>query len=198
MANIKSNNHRKIDCRILDDLYMDFMLSKNEAINTDIDTSKLLAAFLDFSQVKDKNVVSSIAWYNAQESNNLLENIGYTGVDNGFIRFEKDRISNDEFLDLFTKSTFDLSKHGNKFFVTEVSGNTKTTKYPIDYHEDYVALKGGFYQGFRRGHYDRGQSYVKRACGVPHTSRCYRGGERAPRSCKKCYRYRKPFGGRNW
>lgn len=148
MANIKSNNHRKIDCRILDDLYMDFMLSKNEAINTDIDTSKLLAAFLDFSQVKDKNVVSPIAWHNAQESNALLKNIGYTGVDNGFIRFEKDRISNDEFLDLFTNSTFDLSKHGDKFFVTEVTGNTKTKKYPIEYHNDYVALKGGFYQGF--------------------------------------------------
>ena len=147
MANIKNNNFRKIDCRLFYDTYMDFMLSKDETISYG-NSDNCLAAKLDFKNVKNKQVISNIAWENAVSSNKILENIGYTGVDNGFISYERDRIGNDEFLEMFMNSTFDLSTYSDKFFVTEVNGNQGMLVYPIEKKDDYTALKGGFYQGF--------------------------------------------------
>lgn len=124
---------------------MDFMISKEEVISADTNTS--CAASLDFSDA-GKHIVSTTAWENAHMSDKKLENIGYTGVDNGFISYKKDRIGNDEFLEIFTNSSFDLSTFEDKFFVTQISGNTGMYTYPIESHDNHVALKGGFYQGF--------------------------------------------------
>ena len=147
MANIKNNNYRKFSCRILNDYLIDLMLSKDN-VKTPITVENEIATKLNFNNIQNKHVISEIAWKNAVPSNKILKNIGYTGVDNGFISYERDRIGNDEFLDLFTNSTFDLSKYDNKFFVTEVSGNTGMFKYPIEKYNEYATLKGGFYQGF--------------------------------------------------
>lgn len=147
MANIKSNNHRKIDCRIIDDMYMDFMLSKDD-IQPTSNGSKCISANIAFNNQNTKYVVSNISWNGTKISNDMLDNIGYTGVDNGFISYERDRIGNDEFLDLYTNSKFDLSTFGDKFFMSEISGNTHFFQYPLEHEKDYTALKGGFYQGF--------------------------------------------------
>ena len=147
MANIKSNNYRNIDCRIIDDVYMDFMLSKAHVIEHTLDKSDMATSF-NFNHVNDKTLLSDTTWNDAITSTTILENIGYTGVDNGLISYEKDRINNNDFLNIFTKSTLDLSKYSDKFFITEVDGNTNTLNYPIEKCEDYVSLKGGFYQGF--------------------------------------------------
>lgn len=147
MSNIQNNNYRKIDCNLIHDVYMDFMISKDN-----VETSTLsiedYATHLSFNIMNDNPVVSNITWENAVESSSILNNIGYTGVDNGFISYYRDRIGNDEFLDLYTKSTFDLSKYGKKFFVSPVKGNTGQFVYPIETNGEYVSLKGGFYQGF--------------------------------------------------
>lgn len=147
MANIKSNNYRNIDCRIIDDLYMDFMLSKADVIETDLDNNSIAASF-NFSNVNDRFLISNTTWNNATPSTNILKNIGLTGVDNGFISYEKDRINNDEFLNIFTKSSFDLSSFADRFFMTEIDGNTNNVNYPIEKNKEYVSFKGGFYQGF--------------------------------------------------
>lgn len=148
MANIKNNNYRKIDCRLRNDEYMDFMISKSDVINNNVLLDTCLAAQLDFFNHSNKHVISNIAWDKAVPSTNILENIGYTGVDNGFISYERDRIGNDEFLDLYVNSSLDLSTYHNKFFVTEVNGNSNMFVYPVEVMNDYTALKGGFYQGF--------------------------------------------------
>jgi hypothetical protein len=147
MANIKNNNYRKIDCRLINDKYLDLMLSKDE-INDIQNITECLAAQLNFFKHTNKQVISNIAWSDATPSNTILKNIGYTGVDNGFITYEKDRIGNDEFLNLYTNSTFDLSTYNDKFFVTEVKGNSGKFNYPLEVKDEYTALKGGFYQGF--------------------------------------------------
>ena len=148
MSNIKNNNCRKIDCRIINDYYMDFMLSKNDSKINELTLNENYITKLDFSNQQKKYVVSDISWINSTPSDTILKNIGFTGVDNGFISYDKDMTGNDEFLELYTNSTFDLSSFGDKFFVTEVTGNTHTYTYPIEVKEDYTALKGGFYQGF--------------------------------------------------
>lgn len=162
MSNIKNNNYRKIDCRLLNDEYMDFMLSKDGIKECIPILNNCLGAKLDFFNHTNKYVVSNIAWNQAVTSAKILENIGYTSVDNGFITYERDRIGNDEFLDLYTNSTFDLSTYGDKFFVSEVRGNSGTLVYPIEVKDDYTALKGGFYQGFFKVDGDKYQTLPHR------------------------------------
>lgn len=147
MSNIKNNRHRKFDCRLYNDKYLDFMLSKDDVqpviSNNNIDTINI-----NLNQKDKKYIVSDSIWEKATPSTTILQNVGYTGVDNGFIKYERDRIGNDEFLDLFTNSKLDLSQHDEQLFLTEVSGNTQMFVYPIEHNEDYTSFKGGFYQGF--------------------------------------------------
>lgn len=147
MANIKNKNYRKIDCRLINDNYMDFMISKDDIMFNNISTD-YIATELIFNNKNNKQVISNISWINSIPSNTILKNIGYTGVDNGFISYEKDRISNDEFLDIYTDSKFDLSTYDNKFFVTEVNSNSRKFSYLLEKKDDYTSFKGGFYQGF--------------------------------------------------
>ena len=147
MANIKNNNYRKIDCRIINDEYIDLMLSKDD-VKTNILSDDCVATLINFNSINSKNVISETSWVKSVPSNKILTNIGYTGVDNGFISYERDRIGNDEFLELYTNSKFDLATFSDKFFLTEVNGNTGMFTYPIEKNDEYVSLKGGFYQGF--------------------------------------------------
>lgn len=160
MANIKSNNYRKIDCRIINDMYMDFMISKEE-IAFPVTKEDCVAASLNFNNA-GKHIVSTVTWSGATTSDKKLQNIGFTGVDNGFITYKKDRIGNDEFLELFTNSSLDLSMFTDKFFVTQVSGNTGMFSYPTESCDKYTAFKGGFYQGFFKIAGDKYQT-------LPHT-----------------------------
>ena len=123
------------------------MLSKDNVKEYD-NIDDCIATYLDFSKIDKEHIVSDVVWKGSVESDTILENIGYTGVDNGFISYQRDLIGNDEFLDLFTNSKFDLSKFNNRFFVTKVNGNANLSSYPIENHDDYTSLKGGFYQGF--------------------------------------------------
>ena len=147
MANIKNNNYRKIDCKLINDAYLDFMLSKEESVNY-IFSEDCFAAKLNFTNNDTRTIVSDYSWNKSILSDKILDNIGYTGVDNGFINYERDLIGNDEFVELFMNSSFDLSTYNDKFFVTEVNGNTGVLEYPLDKKCDYTAFKGGFYQGF--------------------------------------------------
>lgn len=147
MANIKNNNSRKIDCRLYNDMYMDFMLSKDEGMYVP-SIDNCLPIKINFNVNNCKPVVAETAWNKAVTSNDVLENIGYTAVDNGLITYDKDRIGNDEFLDLFVNSSLDLSTYNDKFYMNPVSANTQVLSYPIECHDGFTALKGGFYQGF--------------------------------------------------
>ena len=147
MANIKGYNYNKLDCTVINDENLDFIISKDDINEFDINISDF-ASELDFSNVKDRHVVSNLSWVGSKFSDSILENIGFTGIDNGFINYERDTISNEEFLNIFINSKFDLSTFGDKFFVTEVNGNTYSFTYDIKKESDYIALKGGFYQGF--------------------------------------------------
>jgi hypothetical protein len=84
---------------------MDFMLSKDN-VNEGVDLNDCIAADLNFSNIKNNFVVSNVAWKESVPSTTILHNIGFTGVDNGFLKYERDRISNDEFLEIFTRSEF--------------------------------------------------------------------------------------------
>ena len=68
MANIKSNNYRKIDCRLYNDEYMDFMLSKEDKFSPGLDQD-CLSASLDFGEMADgRTIVSKHSWADSTTS----------------------------------------------------------------------------------------------------------------------------------
>jgi hypothetical protein len=87
-----------------------------------------------------------------------LNDIGPTGIDNGFITYRKDRISNQDFLNILTGSTYEIDSADTRFFLSPVSGNTLEYRYPVSAVTDeegkvqYLSFNGGFYQGFYKLH----------------------------------------------
>ncbi len=149
--NIKNNNVRSIDCKIYRDEYWDFMLYKGETYG-DADINKCLISDFSNLNIEDGILYSDVVWEDAVNNGTLMEDIGFTGPDNGLIRFERDRISNYDFLKILTGSTYDIPSGDTRFFFTPVTGNTQQFSYPMFLEENetekYLALKGGFYQGF--------------------------------------------------
>ena len=81
-----------------------------------------------------------------------LNDIGLTGIDNGFIEYEcSTPTSGQTFLSAFTGSTLVLTSADTRFSMTRVTGCTY--EYPIEIltgssEGRYAQLCGGFYQGF--------------------------------------------------
>ena len=94
------------------------------------------------------------AWSEASNPGITLHNIGLTGVDNGTIWYQKDRISNRKFIELYTKSELTINEGDLRLHLRKVRGNNGIYAYPVDtYVEDggiVTRYAGGFYQGFFR------------------------------------------------
>lgn len=165
MANIKINNTRRLDFKIRKDEYWDLMLSKDEVYGTDFDfdDSACLAAFVSAEEEEciryfDKGkVFSSVSWADAvnsgddEQSGVTLYNIGFTGVDNGLVFYDKNLIDNTQFFNYYTGSFY--STCGDTRLSLSVSKcNTGEHIYPIKVAQDesnkYFECKGGFLQGF--------------------------------------------------
>ena len=167
-SNIKNNSVRSLRFRCRNDEYYDFMLQRDECYGGGAYNNCIVAGIdanaFDYpigKQVSrdDKNgkptvyggEIFSRATYG--DSNNLgvtLNNIGLTGIDNGFISYRRDLITNREFYDMYTGTTYTVPV--NSLFLSPVSGNTDSFVYPMTFEEDctgkYFSMKGGFFQGF--------------------------------------------------
>jgi hypothetical protein len=110
--------------------------------------------------INDDNSYSGDTLYNLVDwtgstvygSGVTLNDIGLTGIDNGFINYEcSASTSGSTFLSAFTGSTLFLSSGDTRFFMTRVSGCTYDyTITPLTGTTEgrYSRLCGGFYQGF--------------------------------------------------
>ena len=152
--NILINNVRSLKVKLYNANYYDFMLHKGGTTAYDWDYLNSIA-IADFSTIgiADRRIYSSVLWSGATNGGVELNDIGLTGVDNGFISFRKDEITNKEFLDLYLNSKFEIESGDTRFFMTAVSGNTERFDFPIYLSKDslgneYLSMKGGFYQGF--------------------------------------------------
>ena len=151
--NIKNNNIKSIDAKLYSANYYDFMLYKGETVQQDLSDLKNMS-IADFSNLHIVNGVlySTVTWDKAINYGVEMSDIGFTGVDNGLISFNKDRITNAEFIELFTNSQYVIESGDTRFFLTPVTGNTQQYEYPLflvsNDEEKYIARKGGFYQGF--------------------------------------------------
>lgn len=161
MSNILEHNRNIFDIVLDKENYWDFHLSTdyNSSVNTDNNrlTTHCLSSYIDFNNPKcvwmDRVFsLPDYKWENAINKGVILNSIGYTGVDNGFITFEKDSISNKKFLELFTKSKLRLDENDIRFVLNKINGNNQLYYYGNNIVvEDGIGvarLRGGFYQGF--------------------------------------------------
>ena len=150
--NILNNNVRSIDCKLLEDEYFDYMLYKGEVYGSDNIPEMTIADFSCPFLIENGVLYSTSTWADAKNNGVLLEDIGFTGPDNGFISFRKDRISNKDYLDILTGSTYEIEEDDTRLFLSPITGNTLNFDYPMFLDEDetgcFLAFQGGFYQGF--------------------------------------------------
>lgn len=155
MSNYRLNNVRRFITHIEEDDYWDMHL--NEAFYGNRESLQD-NPILDI-ETNDPNCINGDELLSLQDyfyegscSNGLhLDNIGYTGVDNGLITFNKFTISNEEFYKLYTSSTYSIGSGDTRLHLHKVGGNAQVYDYPTTINEDgSIKFNGGFYQGFFR------------------------------------------------
>ena len=160
MGNILNHNREIFDIKLSKTDYWDhhiYLSQKGDEIYNDDLQEECLAAYIDtnLEECIDNNNLQSVNQYQWEKAINNgveLNNIGLTGMDNGLITFDKDTITEEEFLKLYTESTLQIDKDDNRLILTPVNGNNKLYSYPIEITKDngkvVSKLNGGFYQGF--------------------------------------------------
>lgn len=158
MNSYNFNPFRGLRARLTNDKYYDFQLvpacvcdssrsgnGECPAAEIDLDNPECLSS-------DTLLLYSSLSWDDAVNNGVELRNIGIVGMDNGTIRYRKDRITNSEFLDLVTASTLTVASGDTRLVLRQVTGNTGDYSYPssavTEEGRSYLKLQGGFYQGF--------------------------------------------------
>lgn len=167
MSNLKVNNFKLLKLRINKDEYWDFYLNKDGYdrynFNSNSIYDKCLISYIDASSSEcvngDEWIYSKneYQWENANTITNTLYNIGYTGVDNGLIKYRRDRINNKEFVDYYSKSKYTIEGDDNRLKLHAVSGTTLMYEYPLHVENGIIKFNGGFYQGFYKTQCDKYQ-----------------------------------------
>ena len=158
MANLKDNNYHNLKIRVNKDEYWDFFINKDSYGYSNFNSNSMyddcLISYIDASLSEciseDGWLYSSsdYQWESAYTTNSTFNNIGYTGIDNGLITYRKDRIGNRDFVDIFTKSKYEIEGGDNRLKLHAVSGNTLLYEYPSHIEDGIIKFNGGFYQGF--------------------------------------------------
>lgn len=156
MANLIVNNLHNLKLRVNSDETWDLFVNKapidgyllEKPLTED---TECLVSKVDFSSEDTYSGISAYSsgeylWDGAYSNPYTLRNIGFTGVDNGLIRFRKDRITNMEFYKLYTDSRHDIDED-LRLKLHQVSGNTLLYEYPSSFDGESLRLNGGFYQG---------------------------------------------------
>lgn len=167
MGNIFNHNRPVYKLRTSKSDYWDMHLSQNnldtelhggvqdECISAYIDTN--MPECIEDEYIEDKsrqNLVSMDRYFWEDAVNNGLElnHIGYTGIDNGLILFDKDNITQEELDEIKLNSVLALEAEDYRLRLTPVNGNNKIYSYDTEFISDedinVVKLNGGFYQGF--------------------------------------------------
>lgn len=159
MGNILNHNRDIFDIFVNKQDYWDFHLSLKQGyydLNDGL-TENCLISYIDTTDPECVwfEKLYSKKQYRWDESVNVgmtLENIGYTGVDNGLLHYEKDRISNKEFYEIFTNSKYSIDKDDYRLLLNKVNGNNQIYDYDSSITDEdnmqVLKLNGGFYQGF--------------------------------------------------
>lgn len=157
MSNIINNNFKIFKLKLYKGDYWDVVLNKDiQNFIYQLSDSEINERAVCYINLEDINCItesgvktlSNNVWGNAYSVGYGLDNIGYTGFDNGLIYFERDRVCNKEFVDLYQNSSYVLEENDIQFKMKFVTGCTKQYNYDYELFEEGVKLNGGFLQGF--------------------------------------------------
>ena len=160
MSNILNHNRDIFQFYLNKEDYWDFHLCIDN-ISSDYTeglTERCLSAYIDMSNdecIWFDNVYSKskYVWENAINNGLIFSNFGFTSVDNGKTCYEKDRITNKEFFQIFTDTKYNIEKNDLRLTLTKVKGNHQLYDYSNDitfWNDKFQVskLNGGWYQGF--------------------------------------------------
>lgn len=160
MANIINNNFNFYSLRLNKSEYWDFLLNK-DMVKFDENREKLnLISYFNLTDNKcvEDNVVHSdlsYVWEDAYSTDYVLNNIGYTGFDNGLLFFESDKITNKDFLNLYQNSKYNIKTEDLNLNLHFVNSCRKKYKYDYEMIDNSLKLNGGFLQGFIKTECDK-------------------------------------------
>lgn len=153
MSNNLYNNNQFCKLYLTNIDYWDISLTNHNNDTCCTEYSQYNILDIDLSEPITGNTISSlITWDNAVNNGVILNDIGFTGLDNGLLTYEKDidDYSNINLLNTITGSTIELISGDTKMYFHNVTGSTTNIEYPI-YHisgqTSYNQFCGGFLQG---------------------------------------------------
>jgi len=169
MGNLKNFNFNKIDGYLSNYKYYDFYLAQDEQVSCCmydgiIVSGDCFVVHYDFNEAgiyasgttSADTICSLVTWTGATNTGYTLNTFGLTGIDNGYITFDKTTgdTSNSALLSAITGTTIVIPSGDTRLCMTRVTGMTENYVYPIDIISgnttlgDYSRLCGGFYQGY--------------------------------------------------
>lgn len=155
-SNILNHNREIFNLNISYSDYWDVYLHLNQA-SSNIDVNECLGAYIDTTQdecLQDNELISldEYQWDKATNNGIILNNIGLTGIDNGLITYDKNNITDDEFLKILQESSLVIDDSDYRLHLNKVNGNNNIYSYNTlqtqDNNENVIKLNGGWYQGF--------------------------------------------------
>jgi hypothetical protein len=161
MGNLKNYNFNKIDMYLSNFQYYDYYLALDElsippfsddcfVVNYDFNDINIYSS----GSTSASTIHSLETWVGATNSGYTFTTFGLTGLDNGYIDFDKTTgdTTNSALLSALTGTTVVITSGDTRLTLNRVTGMTGNYEYPIDILSDstgnYAKLCGGFYQGY--------------------------------------------------
>lgn len=159
MGNIRNHNHFSFDLTPVKSDYWDFFLYLNQCGWSGYGEwyhKPCLAAMIDTTvdECMIENGLQSMGEYvysKCKSKGLRLDNIGFTGTDNGMVLFDRDSIKPEDFTKLITGAKYYVEEGDCKLKVFPVNGNNKIFDYSWSMTDEdgmrCARLNGGFFQG---------------------------------------------------
>ena len=135
--NIKNNYTKLLDSKLYNGKYYDYMIYKGETfVPSSLYLDDITIANFSNLVLCGTTLYSETLWSGATNGGVEMDDIGLTGVDNGFICFDKTTITNKEFMDLFLNSHYSIEPDDVRLFLNPITGNTQLFEYPMSIEEE--------------------------------------------------------------
>jgi hypothetical protein len=166
MGNIKNFNFNKLDLKLSNSDYWDFIITSDDynACGAGGGDGAGCGAAVNFNFGKietfknsahtSTTIISLSTWSGAINTGYTFDTFGLTGIDNGYVTFERNTgdTTNQTLVEALTGSTLILENDNKKMFMNKVTGTTEeydyTTYAVTGATNPFVQFCGGFYQGF--------------------------------------------------
>ena len=149
MANLNNHNCTNTAIVLNESEYWDLFLCKT--IDGCSENRPAPISLFDFKHIEDADCIKGCKkhqWeFAVTTADYVLDNAGLTMMDDGHIKFDKDCITNEEFIHLFNDSIVEVPEDA-LLHLCKVDGNNKLYRYDASIENGELKLGGGFYQGY--------------------------------------------------